>query len=209
LVTSTERSRAEGVVDVHEHRGLGRHARRLEHLELVGKGVAQDHRRGREVAEHELVALLGDRRRGGDVDHQRDAALLGDLCDGGGLARIEGAHQQLRAFADQALGARARDVHVRLGVAVHDLQARQAEVAQHAGGHLHAAMAVLADAGLHAGARQQHADLERLRLRARDAERRKRAQCARRGERLVELATIGALRHGILLREGSCFRRLL
>ena len=35
---------------------------RLEHFLLVGESVAEDHRRGREIAEHELVALLGDRR---------------------------------------------------------------------------------------------------------------------------------------------------
>ena len=38
------------------------------------KAPVDQHRRGREVADDELVALLGDLRRGGDVDDQRDAA---------------------------------------------------------------------------------------------------------------------------------------
>ena len=96
----------------------------LEDLLLVGEGVAEDHRRGREIAEHELVALLGDRRRGRDVDDERNALLLGDLRDRGGLAGIEGADQELRAVVDQLLGARARDLDVGLGVGVHDLRGR-------------------------------------------------------------------------------------
>ena len=135
---------------------------------LVGEGVAQDHRRGREVAEHELVALLGDRRRGGDVDDEGNALLLGDLRDRGALAGVEGADQKLRAVGDQLLGARARDLDVGLGVGVHDLQVGQAEVLEDRTGELDAAVAVLADAGLRAGARQQHADLERAALRAHD-----------------------------------------
>ena len=84
------------------------------------KASRQDHRRGREVAEHELVALLGDRRRGGDIDDERDALLLGHLGDRRALAGVEGADQQLRALADQPLGAGAGDLDVDLGVAVHD-----------------------------------------------------------------------------------------
>ena len=83
-----------------------------EDLLLVDEGVAQDHAGGREVAEHELVALLGDRRGGGDVDDEGDALLLGDLGDGRALAGVEGADQQLRALADQLLGARAGDLDV-------------------------------------------------------------------------------------------------
>ena len=123
---------AEGVVDVHEHGRLRRRADRGEDLLLIDEGVAQDHRRGREIAEHELVALLGDRRGGGDVDDEGDALLLGDLGDGGALAGIEGADQQLRALADQLFGARAGDLDVGFGVGIHDLQRRQAEVLEKA-----------------------------------------------------------------------------
>ena len=48
----------------------------------------------------------------------------------------------------------------------------QAEVLEDAGGDLDAALAILADAGLHARARQQHADLQLGALRAHDIERR-------------------------------------
>ena len=65
------------------------------------------------------------------------------LCAG-----IEGADQELRALADQLLGARARDIDVGFGVGVHDLQRRQAEVLEDARRDIDAALAVLADAGL-------------------------------------------------------------
>ena len=155
---------------MHEHRRLRRRADRREHFLLIDEGVAQDHAGGREVAEHELVALLGDRRGGGDVDDVGDALLLGDLRDGRALAGIEGADQKLRALADQLLGARARDVDVGFGVGVHDLQRRQAEILENPGRDIDAALAVLADAGLIAGARQQHADFEGRALRAHDVE---------------------------------------
>ena len=60
----------------------------------LAKASREDHRRGREVAEHELVALLGDRRRRGDIDDERNALLLGDLGDRGALAGVEGAEQK-------------------------------------------------------------------------------------------------------------------
>ena len=163
---------AEGVVDMHEHHRLRRLAGSLEHFLLVGEGVAQDHRRGREIAEHELVALLGDRRRRRDVDDERNALLLGHLGDRGALAGIEGADQELRAVVDQFLGARARHLHVGLGVGIHDRELGQAELLEDARRDLDAALAVLADAGLRARARQQHADLQRPALRASDVERR-------------------------------------
>jgi hypothetical protein len=75
---------------------------------------------------------------------------------------------------DQPLGARARDVDVGLGVGVHDVERRQPEIGEHLDAHLDATVAVLADAGLHARARQQHADAQSLRLRADDTERGKR-----------------------------------
>jgi hypothetical protein len=54
--------------------------------------------------------------------------LLGHLGDRRGLARIEGADEQLRALADQALGARARSLDVGFGIPVHDGERRQADV---------------------------------------------------------------------------------
>ena len=152
---------------------FGADAGGLEDFLLVGEGVVQDHRRGREVAEHELVALLGDRRGGRDVDDERDALLLGDLRDRGALAGVERADQKLRAIGDQLLGARARHLDVGLGVGVHDLQVGQADVLQDRTGQFDAAEAVLSDAGLDAGARQQHADFQRAALRANDRWRRK------------------------------------
>ena len=157
---------------MHEHDRLGRLAGDLEHFLLVGEGVAEDHRRGREIAEHELVALLGDRRGGGDVDDERDALLLGHLGNRRGLAGIEGADQELGAVVDQLLGAGARDLHVGLGVGVHDRELGQAELLEDRRRDLDAALAVLADARLRARARQQDADLERAALRAQDVERR-------------------------------------
>ncbi len=121
---------------------------------------------------------------------KRDAALLGDLGDGGGLAGVERADEELRALGDQALGARARDVDVRLGIAVHDVEAGQAELGQHLGRDLDAAMAILADARLHARARQEHAHAQPLRLRTHDAERRECGSDARGSERPVELTAL-------------------
>ena len=157
-----------------------------EDLELVGERVAEDHRRGREVAEHELVALLGDLRRGRDVDHERDAALLGDLGDGGGLAGVERADQQLRAFLDQALGAGARGVDVRLGVAVHDLQLRQAELA--AARRPQTCTPLWQSWPMRPAARagQHHADPQFLRLRADDRKGEGGGSAPGCGERLVE-----------------------
>ena len=112
---------------MHEHDGLRRRAGGGKDFFLTGESVAEDHRRRGEIPEHELVALLGDRRSGGNIDDERDTLLLGDLGDGGGLPGIEGADQKLRAVADQLLGAGARGIDVRLGVAVHDRKLRQAE----------------------------------------------------------------------------------
>ncbi len=113
---------AEGVVDVHEHRGARHRVGGLEEVADQREAVAHQVGRGREVAEHELVALLGDLRRGGDVDDERHAALLGDLRDRRGVRPSRTAPTStLRAFLDQALGARARDVDVGLGVGVHQL----------------------------------------------------------------------------------------
>ncbi len=71
-------------------------------------------------------------------------------------------------FADQPLGPRARDVDVRFRVGVHDRELRQAEALQDRRRQLHGALAVLSDQGLYAGARQQHADLQRPALGSHD-----------------------------------------
>ena len=177
---------------MHEHHRLRREAGALEDLLLVGEGVAQDHRRCGEVAEHELVALLGDGRGGGDVDDERDALLLGHLRNRRALAGIEGADEQLRALSDQPLGARPGDLHVGLGVGVHDGEVGQAQALENGGRDLDAALAVLADAGLHARARQQHADLQGSPLRAPDLEGRGGGEQARGANPCGE----GASRHG-------------
>jgi hypothetical protein len=124
---------AESVVHVHEHRGARHGVGRLEELADQRQAVPHDVARGLEVAEHELVALLGDLRRGGDVDDEGHAALLGDLRDGGGGARVERADQHVGAFLDQPLGARARRVDVRLEVGVHELEVDAEHLLQHAG----------------------------------------------------------------------------
>ena len=163
---------AVGVVDMHKHDRLRRSASGGENFLLIIEGVADDHRPGREIPEHELVALLGDLRRSGDIDDERNALLLGDLGDGGGLPGIEGADQELGAVADQLFRSRARCLHVRLGVAVHDREIGQAHRFEDPRRDIDAALAILADAGLQAGTRQQHADLERAALGAHDIERR-------------------------------------
>ena len=70
--------------------------------------------------------------------------------------------------ADQLLGTRARHLDVGLGVGVHELQAGQTELLQDARRDVDAALAVLPDAGLGAGARQQYADLQGSALRSQD-----------------------------------------
>ena len=163
---------AVGVVDVHEHDRLRRRTGGGEHLLLVREGIAQDHRRGREIPEHELVTLLGDRRRRGDIDDQRNAFLLGDLGDRRRLAGIEGADQELRAVADHLFSARAGGIDIRFGVDVHDRELGQAERLEDRRRNIDAELTSLADAGLQAGTRQQHADLQRAALGAHDIERR-------------------------------------
>ena len=153
---------------MHEHHRLRRRTCGVEDFLLIGERVIQNHRRGGEIAEHKLVALLGDRRGRGDVDDVRDALLFGDLRDGTALARVEGTDQKLRAVCDQFLGARARNVDIGLCVGVHDLQFGQPNVLKDRTGQLDAAEAILPDAGLIARARQQHADFERSALRAQD-----------------------------------------
>ena len=156
---------------MHEDDRLRRLADEAEHLLLIGEGVAQNHPGGGKIPEHEFVALLGDVGRGGNIDDERNALLLGDLGDRGRLTGIEGADQELRAVADQLFGARARGIDVRFGVAVHDRKIGQAHGLEDRRRDVDAALAILADAGLKARARQQHADLQRAALRAHDGRR--------------------------------------
>ena len=104
-----------------------------EDLLLVGEGVAQDHPRGREVAEHELVALLGDRRRGGDVDDEGDTFCSATWAIAAAGAGVESADQQLGAVGDQLLGARARHLDIGLGVGVHQLDVDSEHLSDQAG----------------------------------------------------------------------------
>jgi hypothetical protein len=128
---------------------------------VQGERAGDQHRRRREVADDELVALLGDLRRRGDVDDKRNAALLGDLGDGNGLARVEGADQHVRAGVDCFLGLGARHVGLGLGVVVHDVEPhRHLHVGEHVVGDVGAAPAGLADLRLQARGRQQQRDLE-------------------------------------------------
>ena len=125
------------------------------------KRAGDQHRRRREVADDELVALLGDLRRRGDVHDQGHAVLLGDLGDGDGLARVEGADQDVGAGVDRLLGLGAGDVGLGLGVVVHHLEAhRHLHVGENVVGHVGAAPAGLADLRLQARGRQQQRDLE-------------------------------------------------
>ena len=103
-----------------------------------------------------------------DIDDERDTLLFGDLRHRRGLAGIEGADQKLGAVVDQLFGVLAGGVDVRLGVAVDDRQLRHAERLENAGRDVDAALAVLADSGLEAGARQYHADFQRAALGAQD-----------------------------------------
>ena len=159
--------------------------------------AGDQHRRRREIAHDELVALLGDLRRGGDVDDERDAALLGDLGDGDGLAGVEGADQHVGAGIDRLLGLGARDVGLGLGVVVHDVELhRQLHVGEHVVGDVGAAAAGLADLRLDAGGRQQQADLEvGGRLRRGEAQRQGRADQRGAGQAAVaEVRRVKVLR---------------
>ena len=138
----------------------------------------------------------------GDIDDERNAFLLGDLGDRGRLAGIEGADQELRSVADQLFGAGARGVDVRFGIGVHDREIGQAERLQDRGGDVDAALAILADTGLQAGARQQHADLQRAALGAHHR------RCGEHGggrggagEHTTAVSQHASAGHGVLLRD--------
>ena len=157
---------------MHEHDRFRRNARRFEQLLLIGESIAQDHGRGREIPEDELVALLGDLRRRRDIDDERNALLLGDLRDRGGLAGVESAYQKLRTIADQFFGPRSRHLHVGFGIGVHDSELGKAELLEDRRRQLDAALTILPDARLGSRARQQNADLERSTLCTREVARR-------------------------------------
>ena len=140
----------------------------LEDLLLRQESVTHEHRRGREIPEHELVALLGDIRSAGNIDDERNALLLGDLRNRGGLPGIECADQKLRTVTDQFFGMLARGIDIQFGIAVHDSEFRQTQGLQNAAGNIDAALAILPDTSLEAGAWQQHADLQGPALRAQD-----------------------------------------
>ena len=86
---------------MHEDRRLWRHTGAVEDVLLVGERVVGNHPHCRKVPEHEFVALLGDVGRRSDIDDERHAFLFGDLGNRGGLAGIECADQELRAFANK------------------------------------------------------------------------------------------------------------
>ena len=80
-----------------------------------------------------------------------------------------------RSWAPSLISFSARERAVstfELGVAVHDGEIGQAHRFEDPRRDIDAALAILADAGLQAGTRQQHADLERAALGAHDVERR-------------------------------------
>ena len=138
---------------------------------ISARPFAHDVGRGLEVAEHELVALLGDLRRGGDVDDvaARRAARR-PARSPRSAPESNAPTSTLRALLDQALGAGARGVDVGLVVGVHDLDVDAEHLLDHAGREVGALLARLADEALDARARQDHADAQLLRLRAHDAE---------------------------------------
>src|SRR5262249_43159773 len=77
------------------------------------------------------------------------------------------------------LGARARGVDVGLEIGVHQLEVDAEHLLQHAGGEVGALLTGLADEAEIAGARQDHADSQLLRLRSHYSERWNCAESAR------------------------------
>ena len=114
----------------------------------MAKASAEDHARGREIAEHELVALLGDGGRRRYVDDERNAFLLGHLGNRRALAGVEGTDQELRAVIDQFFRSRAGHLDVGLGVRIHDGEFRKTAALEDRRCNLHSAIAILADTGL-------------------------------------------------------------
>ena len=171
---------AEEVIAVHEHDALGRHAGLLEDLAEVLHGLLAEGRARREVAIHVLHLLLpvldglghvgGDRVGGGDVDEERHAPLLGDGHHGRGAARVERAHQHLRALVDHPLGLGPPDVGLGLRVAEDQLELRATQRLDPTRGidgvhgHLGAESAGLPGLGERPGDRMDAADLDGRRL---------------------------------------------
>jgi hypothetical protein len=77
----------------------------------------------------------------------------------------------LRTIADQFLRARAGDIYARLGIAIHDLKRRHAEIIEDPGSNIDAALAVLANAGLRARAWEKHTHFQGGTLGAQNIER--------------------------------------
>ena len=71
---------------------------------------------------------------------------------------FEGSDQELRAVADHLCRPGARRLDAQFGVAIHDRKLGQAHRFQDRRRNGDAALAILADAGLKARPRQQHAD---------------------------------------------------
>ena len=157
---------------MHQHRGLGGLPGRGEDVVEQGEPARDDLRCGLEIAEDELVALLGDLRRGRNVDHERNAFLLGDLRDGGGGAGIEWPAEHVATVCDQPFGARARGIDIGFEIDDDNLDRLGiADLLEQRRGDIGAALAGLADTGLHPRQRQDHADFQRPALRTPDVER--------------------------------------
>ena len=159
LVDGAGHGLAEGIVVMQEGGLLGLHPGSLEQVLDQGQPVGGQTRRGGEIAEYRMEALLGDIGRGGDIDDQRHAALLAHPRYRHGVGAVEGADQHLSAVGDQLFGPGARRVDIRFGVGDGELD-RKAELRQHAGADVGAALAALALARQGAGQGQQDADLE-------------------------------------------------
>jgi len=186
---AAEHGAAEGVVDVHQHRRLRRRPRRREHIVHRLEATGDQHAACREVADDELVALLGDLRVGGDVDDERDALLLGDLGNRRGGARIEAADEHVGAFADQLLGLGTADIRIGFRVGGHqfDLVPHVREDGQR---EIGAALARLADEREVARPRQQDSDFQGLR-RPQPADRHRRRKRGRTGSGKIAAASDG------------------
>ena len=132
-----------------------------------------------------------------------NALLFGDLGDGGRLSGIERADQKLSTVADHLLGAGAGDIDIRFGIAVDDREFGQAHGFEDRRRDVDAALAVLADTGLEARARQQDTDFQRTTRRAHDRGRGERG--GRRGGACKQVAAGWQrpdLRHGFNLPRG-------
>ena len=155
---------------MHEYGGARRDFRFAEEITDQRKPVAGEVYCGGEVPEHVLVALFRDGRGGCDVDDKGNAALLGNLRDRRGRTGVERADQDVGAFLDQALGARAGGVDVAFGVGIHEFDVGAKQFLDDTGGEVRTLLAGLADETLEAGTGQEHTHFQLAALAARDAE---------------------------------------